>query len=394
LWNAGEPMGETFNEIVNSYMDENPKVKVNYVPIGRDSLTKFLAALKAGAEIPDIVNQGNQRIYNSLVVNDLALPFDDYMSTNAYGEEVPWSDIFIPALFDEWKKISGGKIYCIPHYIYTNAFWYDKNKFAEFGITDTPKTWDDFLATCETIKEKGGTPLSLDIFGEYCSFYMYWLINRTMGPGQLLMASLDPSGESFDAPEWLAAAKKVEDLHKKGYFQKGYEGYQYPAAQIEWAQGKMVYQLNGSWLLAEVRDNLPPEFDAGAFPFPTVDGKGELTDVEFYPSGFAIYKNTPNPEICVDFIKYCTTEESQTKIAAAGSASPVRKGVPSFKDIQVMFETATRSHHPMDNLAGMNPEWYVKIWAPDNIKLITGEVTAEEFISNLKQETIDFYKGK
>jgi len=394
LWTKGEANQEVFGGIAEDYMAENPNVTVNIKWVGRDVLTKVSAALKAGVDKPDIVNQGFNRLYSSLVQEDLALPLDEYMETNAYGEDVPFEDVFLPGMFDAWRSITGNKTYFIPHYVYTNLIWYDENKFKEYGIKDTPKTWDELLDTCETIKENGGDAFILDMFPEYVSFYMYWLTNRLLGPGQLLMASLDPSGAGFDDPGFLAAAQKLEEFVNKGYFIEGYQGYQYPAGQIDWAQGQATFLLNGSWILPEVRDNLPDEFIPRAFPFPTVDGKGDLGDVEYYPSGFAILKDTLHPDVCVDFIKYYITEEAQRKIADIGAASPVRKGVSTFKDVEDVFNNATTSHHPMDNLQGMNPEWYLKVFNPLNTELIIGSITAEEYISEIKQQTIDFWENK
>lgn len=394
LWTKGEINQEVFGGIAEDYMAENPNVTVDIKWVGRDVLTKVSAALKAGVDKPDIVNQGFNRLYNSLVTEDLALCWDDYMETNAYGEDVPFKDVFLPGIFDAWKSITGNKIYFIPHYVYTNLIWYDENKFEEYGITDTPKTWDELLDTCETIKEQGGDAFILDMFPEYVSFYMYWLTNRLLGPGQLLMASLDPKGASFDDPGFLTAAQKLEELVNKGYFIEGHAGYQYPAGQIDWAQGRAVFMLNGSWILVDVGENLPDEFKPRAFPFPTIDGKGDLGDVEYYHSGFTILKDTPHPDVCVDFIKYYITEEAQRKIAEAGAAAPVRKGVPTFKDVENVFNNATTSHHPMDNLQAMNPEWYLKVFNPLNIELLTGSITAEEYISEIKQQTIDFWAGK
>ena len=63
----------------------------------------------------------------------------------------------------------------------------------------------------------------------------------------------------------------------------------------------------------------------GLFDFPAVEGgAGAGTDVVGGGNGFAIGKNA-EPE-AIDFVKYLTSVENQTIIAAHGSGIPVVKG--------------------------------------------------------------------
>jgi len=395
-WNPGEKLQEVFEEIVNNYMAENPNVTVDVKWLGRDNLVKVTAALQAGAETPDIINYGLSGLYNGLIKNDLALSLDEYMTENAYGEDVPFIDVFAPGTFDNWKPITDNKIYSIPHYEHTGLLWYDKAKFDKLGITEVPETWDDFLATCEILKENGVAPLVVDgNIDFYCSYYYYWLTNRLLGPKELLMASLDKKGKSWDNPLFLEAAKKIQELVDKEYFIEGYKGYQWPAGQIDWAQGNGGYLLMGTWITVEVQDNLPDDFEVAGIPFPTVDGKGDIHDVELYQVGFAILKNAENPEVCMDFLKYCLTQESQEKIGGAGAAAAVRKGVASnYPFIDEVLNNATSTHAYIDNLPGINAEWTLKVFYPLTKELVHGTVSAEEFIGQIKQQSIDYWANK
>lgn len=395
IWNEGEDLAKAIQQIADNYMAENPNVTVVIKWQGRDALTKLSAALKAGVEKPDIAQQGFQRLDTTLVQNDLALPLDKYMEEKAYGEDVPYKDIFLSGMFDYWKNIwPGGSIYSVPLYMYTTMWWYNQAELEKYGIAEAPKDWDTFLSNCETIKSQGGAPLILDMYPEYISYYVYWLTYQLAGRGELVMASLDPKGTGFDNPAFLTAAQKMQELVDKGYFVKGYEGYQFPAGQLDWTQGKGTFILNGSWLLTQTKKDLPEGFIPRGFPFPTVDGKGSLTDVEYYHSGFSILKDTKYPDVCADFIKYTTTEESQKIITGTGSEGPVRKGIATFKDVEDYFNSATTSHFFMDNLQGVNAEWYLKVFNPLNQQLITGDIKAEGYISEIKQQTIDFWAGK
>jgi raffinose/stachyose/melibiose transport system substrate-binding protein len=84
----------------------------------------------------------------------------------------------------------------------------------------------------------------------------------------------------------------------------------------------------------------------GMFTFPAVEGgAGGAMDAMGGGNGFAIGKNA-SPE-AIDFAKYLTTVENQTKLAADGVNIPVVKGSetgivdPNMKLVQAGFASAT-----------------------------------------------------
>jgi raffinose/stachyose/melibiose transport system substrate-binding protein len=51
-------------------------------------------------------------------------------------------------------------MYCIAVNANLEYFFYHPSLFQKAGITDTPATWDDFFADCETMKNVGITPIA------------------------------------------------------------------------------------------------------------------------------------------------------------------------------------------------------------------------------------------
>ena len=45
--------------------------------------------------------------------------------------------------------------------MYTHGFFYDAAMFRELGL-EVPNTWDDLMDVCETLKENGIAPVTLD----------------------------------------------------------------------------------------------------------------------------------------------------------------------------------------------------------------------------------------
>src|SRR5699024_5772965 len=127
--------------------------------------------------------------------------------------------------------------------------------FEEKGI-EPPTTWDEFIEVGETFKEEGMAPLAQDgNIDFYNDYYFYWFVERMLGNGALLEAAQDESGESWSTqPEFLEAAEKVQELADSDFFEEGYEGSQYPAAQTAWAKGDSAMILNGSWISSETNE--------------------------------------------------------------------------------------------------------------------------------------------
>ena len=65
----------------------------------------------------------------------------------------------------------GGKQWGIPYTYYQWGVYYRKDLFTANGIS-VPKTWDDFVAACATLKAAGITPIKSDqsIFGQQLVF--------------------------------------------------------------------------------------------------------------------------------------------------------------------------------------------------------------------------------
>ena len=52
--------------------------------------------------------------------------------------------------------------YEIPYQMKANGYMYNKALFEQAGITEVPSTWQEFLETCQKLKDAGITPLTTD----------------------------------------------------------------------------------------------------------------------------------------------------------------------------------------------------------------------------------------
>ena len=92
----------------------------------------------------------------------------------------------------------------------------------------TPKTWDEFLTVCQTIKDNGYEPLALD--GAYANFNFYNHLVRHLGEDAI--AELGKNGGWADNEAAVTAAQEIIDFVNAGYLAEGAPD-AYPASQTK-----------------------------------------------------------------------------------------------------------------------------------------------------------------
>jgi raffinose/stachyose/melibiose transport system substrate-binding protein len=383
-----EPLAEILAGNVKAWNENNPNTQVEVSWIGRESITKLRTALLSG-EAPDILSHSSSELYPSVVAEGLAYQLDDAFKTPGYNTDQAWGDTFVGL-----APHSDGHYYLVPQGYYTSGFYYNVKIFEKYGL-EPPKTWGELTEICETLKKNGVTPLAVNgAFPFFPSWYFVWLSSRIVGGEEFRAAAEDPTGEAWNDPGFLEAAKQVQALVDNGYFQEGYEGTNWPGAETLFAEGNVGMYLTGSWFVAEISDKIGEDWEMALIPFPKVEGgKGDPNAAEAWSNSWLIMKDSPHPEAAIEFLKYMTSPEAQSDYGKVGTPASV-KGVPlpKYNEGQnAILEAADIFYPRLHGIQDDNPEWVTSVfWVVDD-QLIFGQLTAEEFIETLKQEQVAFF---
>jgi ABC-type glycerol-3-phosphate transport system substrate-binding protein len=171
-------------------------------------------------------------------------------------------------------------------------------------------TWDEFLQLLDTLKKNnpGVAPLGADgNIDFYNNWWFTYLAIRLAGLDAFRQAAYDKTGAGWNQPVFLKAAQMVRELQDRGYFQKGFEGSVYPAAQAQWVNGKVGMMLMGAWLPKEVEAQAPKSFKMGMFAFPNIDGGKGNDLVEYWANVYSVLKSSKHPEAAVKWLKFMTS---------------------------------------------------------------------------------------
>lgn len=377
-WSETEAQADALREAADEFMKANPGVKINFTFNGRDNRNLVGSAVSAGTKVTMMdANADNIKSMWSEMTMDLTPYFEEsYESTG--GQK--YIDRIMPSMSGLSAKLFDGKYSYFPYAPQAFMIFCNKNIFDDCGITKYPETWTEFMDACEKIKAKGYTPVTTD--SNYATSWVGYYMSRLMGNDEVAKLSNDPS--AWSNPKVLEAAKAIEDMAKKGYFDPVIETNTYPNAQQSMViNEKIAMYINGTWLPNEVKDSTPDDFKWGSFAFPTVEGGVDDQTSGCYSSyGIAINKDATEEEAkaAAAFGVYVTTAFDQ-KFSDMANAIPVGvDGVwpDSLKDAQQVISKYT-NRYPSQTALILNSN-SKQIIADACLKLMGGSITAEEFV--------------
>jgi raffinose/stachyose/melibiose transport system substrate-binding protein len=159
-------------------------------------------------------------------------------------------------------------------------------------------------------------------------FFMY-LVDRLAG-NQPFAAAAARQG-SFEAPVFVEAGKRIQNLVRAGAFQEGFNGLDYDTGGMRALlySGKAAMELMGTWEIGTIKTENADFYDKnlGFFPFPAVaGGAGNPKDIvgtvgnNFY----SIPSTCKNPDEAFKLIQYLIDEKSVEVRGRAGRIPPVK----------------------------------------------------------------------
>ncbi|NMC29676.1 MAG: extracellular solute-binding protein [Pelolinea sp.] len=319
-----DPALSDWQKMADDYMAAHPNVNIEITVLENEAFkTKLTTVLQSG-EVPDIFQSWGGGTLKEQI--DAGLLKDITADLDADGGA--WRNTFAPGALAVFS--SDGKNYGVPWDMGMVGWWYNKDLFAQAGITATPTTWSEFLECVQKLKDAGITPISLGEGDTWTGMHIWSYLATRIGGEAAFTAAADRTG-SFTDPAFVQAGVELKKLIDMQPFQDGYLGATHDEMQATFGNGKAAMELSGQWAPSVQKANsadLEGVKNLGMFNFPAVEGgAGDITDVIGGGNGFAIGKDA-EPE-AIDFVKYLTSQQNQTIIAASGSGIPVVKGAES-----------------------------------------------------------------
>lgn len=381
MWNEVEPQGQVIKEAIQDYMKKYNDCLVEVNWNGREIRKTLQPALDNNQEI-DLWDEDLERTIRNW--GKYALSLDDYVTKqydNTDGKA--YQDVIMKSLLDLSKTYSeDGKIYAIPYQPFTFLIMYNKDHFTKAGITKTPETWTEFKDVCRKLKNAGFIPITVD--DAYVDILYGYQLARYKGSDWVKSLVLDGL---WNDPIVLKAAQDWEEMYKLGYLSPNVAGNKFPQGQQEIANGEVSMYLNGTWLVNEVMPTTGPDFPWGQFAYPTVSGGvDKLYDLNYGGQSFQINKNTKYPDEVFNLIVHLTTGHWDKELAEKTYGVPManttdwpiqlQDAKEIFSKLGVCYPWAAGLQYNTDK---------APVIASSFTKLITGQITSEQFVAELKK---------
>ena len=378
-WSETENQALVLQKAAEAFTQLHPNVTINFTFNGRDNRNLVASAIEAGTQI-DLMDANIDNVVRlwSNNIMDLSSYMDQtYDTTNGK----PYKDCVMPSMLTLAADLFDGKTMCIPYIPQAFMICCNKNILDEAGVTEYPATWEDFLDACEKIKNAGYIPITTD--ANYCTSWVGYYLSRLLGNDGLKELVKDKT--LWDDPKVLEAAKAIEDLASKGYFDPNLASNVYPAAQQDMVISENIAMyINGTWLPNEVADTTPDGYTWGAFAFPEVPNGINGTEAGCYSTYAIAVDKDSDPAVAdaaVAFAVYLTTSEYDQMFSDEANAIPMSldavwpENLTDFRTVMNAYTSRFESQTAITSNSDSR-----QIIADACLKLMSGQITAEQFV--------------
>jgi len=376
--------------LAEEFTKQYPNVTWN---IREDQFTNLMEQtprLLAGDNPPDLVRLPTMV---SLVKDGLLLNLDPYVT--AYGwDKWPPAELVQNRVNDQGRRGDGSLYAAGLNYSMTGVF-YNKTLAEQIGMTEPPKTLEEFEGYLAAAKDAGLQPI------------MQWGSAKSgMGlafPLQNLMASLGPTGPindwifqaegaTIDTPTNLEAAQHLEQWIQAGYFPADVNAIEYTDSNAKFAAGDAVFTFNGDWENATYDAS---DQDIGFFLMPPATEGGKYGAMSA-PLTFGIAANAPHADCAAYFLNWVATDPTarQINVTVGGSnpGGPADLPMPAVAEGSVTNETLAAGAQvatddgAMDFIANATGSIFAQGWTPELQKMVGGQQTAEGLLQAVQAE--------
>lgn len=324
---SGELGKKDMTTIIDQFNAQSEKCEMVDNTTGHEDFKTQILVMLAGDNPPDVFSYwAGARV--QFVVDSNAL-----MELSDFWAQEKLDDVIVPGI-QASSQYNGG-VYSIPQNFHYVGWFYNPKAFAKAGITETPKTWDEFLAAADKLKAAGIAPIALGSKNRWpAQFYTDFLVSYTAG--HEYRAKLQAGKAAFTDPEVMKAMELWKGLIDKGYFYPDANAYDWTDAADQVAKGEAGMTLMGTWITGYWDGNgLKATEDYDVFPFPVIDAS--IPPATFASTdSWTIPAEAKNADCAKDFIAWALTPEMQLLWAKGQGALPASSKVDTSSFNPVM----------------------------------------------------------
>ncbi len=321
---------DLLNEIIDEFNQTHEGVTVEQ-EYQKDA-SSIIKVKFASGEVPDVMTTYEQEFVDQ----------GKYLDLSDMSE---WWDRLIPSMKESCTDLKTGKHFRVCTNMTMAGFFYNKEIFAELGLTPA-LTWDEFVANLTVIKEKKPDVTPWFIFGKEAwhlghliEFIPHGYLKQSLGSLECKTAMLDNDSAKLNlgaADGCMAVfAQNLLDLQANGLINADVLTAVNDNCVEAFVTGKAAMFSNGMWALSSILEANPDMADKIGFaPYPAYmpDSKPVVLCAE--DSGYSISATTENADAAKEFLTFLFSADNQKRYAESlGSPS-------AFSDVDAQWAPA------------------------------------------------------
>ena len=376
FWVGQDSKAAPIAQLVESFNAENAgeiRVVIEANPDTDGYKDKINTQLGAG-QAPDIFvfNPGPTEFqyYDS----DILMDFTEELSG-------AWADDFVPGNIETSTK--DGRTKSVPYEIGVTPIWYNSDLFAQAGISEFPKTIEDFWDASDALKAAGIVPTSQMTGGTNAWTSMLWyshIVNSLGGP--------DVWSKPLSDPLFAEAAEVLLRMYQDGNTTRDAVGGDAGVSGGHYMAGDTAVFINGPWYIGRIKGDAPDTYAATKLAAAPQVGDYYGSQIGFQLSNLGA-ANTDDPArraAVLKFMRYMTRPDNVQLVSeSAGSLFAIKYELGADADpLQREFVRATSEASFMTG--GFFTYYGVDVvleFGQALEAMALGEATPEEFVQML-----------
>lgn len=305
---------DAFKGVIQRYKRKNPEATVTLEVKPPDGYGTSIDTRLAAGTAPDVIrlNYADVGYYAKAgAILDLSEHLDDDYG-NAF-ETTFWNVV----RYED-------KPYALPHHTDTVATFYNKSAMKRLGVEIPTRiedswTWDQLIDMAGEIKKER--------IGKYAfamNWQRYsprWLPFLYQHGGKLL--NDDQTGPAIDDAFGIETIAWTQSWFEKGFVPPTTSIRSNEAIEVLFANETIPLMLNGDWLIPNLVKEMKAEWGV------TYMIRDAHMASDLGGNAVTVTKDTKDPELAVDFLKFLTNEENMSRFVTEAQFLPVRKALLS-----------------------------------------------------------------
>lgn len=378
-----EVAGSALKDMDALYLSTHPNVELIHVAQPHDNYYEILAATMASGTGPDVIMvHTDQRIWN---MDEFLLPLDSYIAD--------WKDDMSDSAWAACSstKESDKNIKLVPLTAQGVGIYVNKANLAKAGIDPSSdlRDWDDFLNACEKLNSAGIPPIIMGNGGQPFSVDFAYRVLLSNFYGDQLAGFTDGSA-NFTDDAFIEVTRMIKTLFTMGYINTENATMPYFMDAIE------IFKSGEGGFFFGLTSDIAHWKDFGdAFGYEDLGYIASLnTPTAKYSDrqssqgagiGFAVLKNSKNPEVAVEYLKeYVHGESAKLFLNRTGAIVP-NKNLPIENDSLAEIVSSMSTNAVPDFYNQLSAGFASELYNYIQLFFVIDELTLNEYIEKLQK---------